>query len=56
MFTGTMIDDLVAAVKKAEANVETEWRMKEELQNVPAFMLQHVEMVNSRRAVHLGVA
>lgn len=56
MFTGTVIDDLITTVKKTEANLATEWRVREELQSVPAFMLGRYEMVNTRKSVLLGVA
>jgi hypothetical protein len=56
MFTGTMIDDLITTVKKTEANLATEWRMREELQTVPAFILSQYEMVSTHRPVPLGVA
>ncbi len=56
MFTGMLIEELVATVAKAEADLATEWRMKEEIENVPAFMLARFEHVNTRQSVLLGVA
>lgn len=56
MFAGTIIDDLVATVEKAEADLATEWRMQEELESVPAYMLARFNNQGPRESVLLGVA
>ena len=57
MFTGSMIDDLINAVKRAEANQETDWMIKEEMRCVPVVMERRYEtMVNTQSSVQLGVA
>lgn len=56
MFTGMLIEEMIATVAKAEADLATQWRMEEELENVPAFMLARMEHVNSRQSVRFGVA
>lgn len=56
MFDGLLIEELVATVAKAEADLATRWRMKEELENVPAFMLARFPYVNACESVLLGVA
>jgi len=56
MFSGTIIDDLVKTVQTAEANLETEYRMREELQGVPAFMMNRYETFRTSESVLFGVA
>ncbi|HWR37255.1 MAG TPA: hypothetical protein VN622_15445 [Clostridia bacterium] len=55
MYTGTMINDLIAVVAKAEAHAETMVLMREELERVPFYAMAPYERT-VREAVLMGVA